>query len=90
MAFRVHSGPARSAKLPPPLERDHSLYKEFNTLDEALGWARHVNKSGHITLLIEGDDGTCLTKQEVFAALKHPESDSDDTPERERPCGWRH
>lgn len=77
-------------KLPPALERDHSLYKEFDSLDAALGWARHVNKSGRVTLLIEGDDGTHMTRQEVFAALKHPESDSDDAPEREGPRGWRH
>jgi len=27
-----------------------------------------------VTLLIEGDDGTHLTKQEIAAALRHPEN----------------
>jgi hypothetical protein len=32
-----------------------------------------VNSRGDVALLIEGDDGTCLGKQEIAAALKHPE-----------------
>jgi hypothetical protein len=38
-----------------------------------LGWARHVNDGGRVALLIEGDDGTQLTKKEISAALRHPE-----------------
>jgi hypothetical protein len=50
------------------------LYKEFDTLDGALSWARHVNEAGRTPLSIEGDDGTAMGKQEIAAALRHPES----------------
>jgi hypothetical protein len=35
-----------------------------------MSWAQHVNGSGRVTLLIEGDDGTRLTKQQITTALK--------------------
>jgi hypothetical protein len=73
MTYRVYSGPPGSEVLP-PMEKGRWLYKEFGLLDEALSWARHVNDGGRVTLLIEGDDGTCLTKTEVAAALTHPEA----------------
>jgi hypothetical protein len=72
MAYRVYSGPP-GTEIVPPLEKERWLYKEFGLLDEALGWARHVNERGRVTLLIEGDDGTRLTKKEILAALNHPE-----------------
>jgi hypothetical protein len=74
MTYRVYSGP-RGAKAISPLERDHQLYKEFNLLDEAMSWARHVNKRGRVALLIEGDDGTRLTKLEIASALKSPDAE---------------
>jgi hypothetical protein len=55
------------------MEKERWLYKEFGLLDDALRWARHVNNGGRVALLIEGDDGTQLTKQEIAAALRHPE-----------------
>jgi hypothetical protein len=73
MTYRVYSGPRGSQPIS-PLEKDRHLFKEFTLLDEAMSWARHVNDSGRITLLIEGDDGTRLTKQEIVAALQHSES----------------
>ncbi len=73
MTYRVYSGPRGSQSIS-PLERDRHLYKEFGTLDEAMGWARHINDSGRVALLIEGDDGTRLTKQQIVAALKSPSS----------------
>ncbi len=73
MTYRVYSGPRGSESIS-PLEKDQHLFKEFNLLDEAMSWARHVNESGRVTLLIEGDDGTRLTKQQVAAALQHPEA----------------
>jgi hypothetical protein len=57
MAYRVYSGPRGSERVP-PLEKDSWLYKEFALLDEAMSWARHVNKGDRVALLIEGDDGT--------------------------------
>jgi len=71
--YRVYSGP-RGSESVPPLEKDKWLFKEFGALDDALGWARHVNEGGRVTLLIEGDDGTKLTKLDIAAALKHSEA----------------
>ncbi len=76
MAYRVYSGPRGSEFT--PLEKDRQLYKEFSVLDEAMSWARHVNKAGRVALLIEGDDGTHLTKQQIATALKSPESEDHD------------
>jgi hypothetical protein len=72
MTYRVYSGPRGSQSIS-PLEKDRHLYKEFGLLDEAMGWARHINDSGRVALLIEGDDGTRLTKQQIVAALKGPD-----------------
>ncbi|MGH6673279.1 MAG: hypothetical protein ACRECV_15070 [Xanthobacteraceae bacterium] len=72
MTYRVYSGPRGSQSIS-PAEKDRHLYKEFNLLDEAMSWARHVNGSGRVTLLIDGDDGTLLTRQQIVAALKTPE-----------------
>jgi hypothetical protein len=72
MTYRVYSGPPGTERVP-PMEKERWLYKEFGLLDDALGWARHVNESGRVTLMIEGDDGTQLSKQEISAALRHPE-----------------
>ena len=73
MTYRVYSGPPGSDVVP-PMEKERWLYKEFGLLDEALGWARHVNDGGRVALLIEGDDGTQMSKREISAALRHPEA----------------
>jgi len=73
MTYRVYSGPRGSQSIS-PLEKDRHLYKEFSILDEAMNWARHINDSGRVALLIEGDDGTRLTKQQIVAALKSPDA----------------
>jgi hypothetical protein len=72
MTYRVYSGP-RGSQAISPLEKDRHLYKEFSTLDEAISWSRHINEGGRVALLIEGDDGTRLTKQQIVNALKNPE-----------------
>jgi hypothetical protein len=71
MTYRVYSGPRGSQSIS-PLEKDRHLYKELGTLDEAMSWAQHINDSGRVSLLIEGDDGTRLTKQQIVAALRTP------------------
>lgn len=68
MTYRVYSGPRGSESIS-PMEKDKALYKEFGRLDEALNWARHLNSHEHVALLIEGDDGTRLTKHEIAAEL---------------------
>jgi hypothetical protein len=39
-------------------------------LDDALSWARHLEESGRIPLLIEGDDGTRLDRRAIVDALR--------------------
>jgi hypothetical protein len=74
MSYRVYSGP-HGAGVPKALERDRMLFKEFASLDEAMSWAGHVNTSGLTALLVEGDDGTHIEKQEITAALRHRETE---------------
>ena len=73
MTYRTYSGP-RGSETIAPLEKDRLLYKEFDTLDAALAWARRVNDGGRVALLIEGDDGTHLGKREIAGALHHREA----------------
>lgn len=73
MSYRVYVGPPGTEKIS-PLEKDQLLFKEFASLDDAFGWARHVNGSGRVTLAIDGDDGISLDKREIAAALQHSES----------------
>jgi hypothetical protein len=73
MTYRVYFGPRGSDAIS-AIEKDRHLFMEFSLLDEAMIWARHVNNGGRVTLLIEGDDGTRLTKQEIAAALKSRDS----------------
>jgi len=79
MAYRVYSGPKGSPPLK-PIEKDRMLYKEFSGLDEAMSWARHVNDTGLTALLIEGDDGTSIAKQEIATALRHQETERASRP----------
>ncbi len=73
MGYRVYSGP-RGSQIGSALDKERLLYKEFDTLDGAFAWARHVNDGGRVTLLIEGDDGTRFSKQEIAGTLRHPEN----------------
>src|ERR1043165_9559531 len=73
MRYRVYVG-SRGSEAISPLQKDQFLFKEFSSLDEAFGWARHVNGSGRVTLLIDGDDGTSFSRNEIAAALHHPDS----------------
>lgn len=77
MTFRVYSGPRGSQSIS-PLDKDKHLFKEFATLDEAMSWARHINNGGRVALLIEGDDGTRLTKQQIVTALKSPDAEESE------------
>jgi hypothetical protein len=74
MTYKVYSGPRGSQPIS-PLDKDKHLFKEFGSLDEAMAWARHVNNGGRVALLVEGDDGTRLTKQQIVTALKNPDSE---------------
>ena len=52
MHYRVYSVPKGSPDLS-PLEKSQLLFKEFADLDDALSWARHLEGTGRIPLLIE-------------------------------------
>jgi hypothetical protein len=68
MSYRVYSGPKGSEDIS-PMTKSQALFKQFDMLDEALAWARHVGQSGRVPLLIEGDDGTRMDRREIGAAL---------------------
>lgn len=73
MAYRVYSGPPGTESIS-PMEKEKQLYKELNSLDEAVGWARHVSDTGRVALLIEGDDGTRMDKEAIAAAIRQPQA----------------
>jgi hypothetical protein len=68
MTYRVYSGPKGTQSFS-PIDKEHMLFKQVNALDEALSWAGHIEKTGRVALLIEGDDGTRLDRREIGAAL---------------------
>jgi hypothetical protein len=51
------------------MAKEQMLYKEFTALDDALSWARHVERDGRVPLLIEGDDGTRMDRRTIADAL---------------------
>ena len=69
MRYRVYSGPAGTDDVS-LVRQDQMLFKDFTSLDEALSWARHLDKGGRTPLLIEGDDGTRMNKREIGEALR--------------------
>ena len=69
MQYRVYSGPKGSEDVS-AIMKEQMLYKEFAALDDALSWARHVEQEGRCPLLIEGDDGTRLTRRDIVNALR--------------------
>jgi hypothetical protein len=69
MRYRVYSGPKGTGEVS-PLEKEQLLFKEFDGLDDALTWSRHVERKGRVPLLIEGDDGTRMNKRAIVDALR--------------------
>jgi len=69
MAYRVYSGPKGSSDVS-PFEKSEMLFKQLATLDEALSWARHVERTGRRPLLLEGDDGTRMDRRAIVDALR--------------------
>jgi hypothetical protein len=68
MTYRVYSGPKGTPSFS-AIDKELMLYKEFSVLDEALAWAGHIDKTGRVVLLIEGDDGTRFDRREIGDAL---------------------
>jgi hypothetical protein len=54
-----------------------STRRAGSSADEAMIWARHINNKGRVALLVEGDDDTRLTKQQIATALKSPDDAGD-------------
>ena len=69
MRYRVYSGPKGSGEIS-PLTKEKMLFKEFNSMDQALSWSRHVESEGRTPLLIEGDDGTRMDRRAIADALR--------------------
>ena len=69
MTYRVYSAPKGSADVS-PLKKSQLLFKQLHTLDEALSWARHLERTDRIPLLIEGDDGTRMDRRAIVDALR--------------------
>jgi hypothetical protein len=69
MRYRVYSGSRGSADQV-VLVKENLLFKELTALDEALSWSRHLESTGCVPLLIEGDDGTHMTKRDIAEALR--------------------
>ena len=69
MQYRVFSGPQGSDDVS-PFEKSQMLFKEFTMLDDALSWARHLEETGRVPLLIEGDDGTHMNRRDIVDALR--------------------
>ena len=69
MSYRVYSGPKGSGDIS-PLAKSQNLFKQFEALDEALSWARHLDETGRVALLIEGDDGTRMDRRTIGDALR--------------------
>ena len=74
MQFRLYSGP-RGAEPIRAIDKGKTLFKQFGSLDEALGFAHHLDRQGQVALLIEGDDGTSFTREEIAAMLRHSDFD---------------
>lgn len=69
MHYRVYSGPKGCDDIS-PIAKDKMLFKQFVALDDALAWARHVEREGRTPLLIEGDDGTRMDRRAIGDALR--------------------
>jgi hypothetical protein len=69
MRYRFYSGPKGSADVS-GLGKDQMLFKEFDRLDDALAWSRHVEKGGRVPLRIGGDDGTRMDRRAIADALR--------------------
>jgi hypothetical protein len=69
MHYRVYSGPKGSDDIA-PFEKSQLLFKEFADLDDALSWARHLEGTGRIPLLIEGDDGRRMNRRAIADAVR--------------------
>jgi hypothetical protein len=69
MSYRLYLGPATAEDLKPS-ERGGALFKEFRLLDDAIQFARHLERKDRVALLLEGDDGTRMNRREIAMATQ--------------------
>jgi hypothetical protein len=69
MRYRVYSG-RRGLRTIAPQERDGKPFTEFAAAHDALAWADWLRRSGHVALLVMGDDGAQPSQQETKTVLK--------------------
>jgi hypothetical protein len=70
MQYRLYTGP-RGAEPIRAIDKDKMLFKSFGSLDEALAFASHLDRTGQVALSIDGDDGTSFGRNEIAALLQH-------------------
>jgi hypothetical protein len=68
MAYRVYSGEL-GARAISPRDKSRTPYTEFESADDAMLWAQRLRAHGRVALLVIGDDGTRLGKQEIADAI---------------------
>ena len=68
MGYRVYSGEL-GARVLSPRDKSRPPYTEFESADDALLWAQRLRAHGRVALLVIGDDGTSLDKQDMADAL---------------------
>lgn len=69
IAYRVYSAPKGVDDFS-LIARRRTLFKQFETFDDALAWARNVDQAGDVPLIIDGDDGTYVDRVELAAMLR--------------------
>lgn len=67
MSYRLYPGPAGAEDL--KTSDRSALYKEFRLFDDAIQFARGLQRRGRVALLLEGDDGTRMNRREIAAAV---------------------
>ena len=67
--YRAYYGAAGCGPVP-PLEKGRWPFREFTNLDDALFWAREAIKRGTTVTMIQGDDGTWLSRNEIASSVR--------------------
>jgi hypothetical protein len=68
MGYRVYSGELGSRAIS-PRDKSRPPYTEFESADDALLWAQRLRAHGRVALLVIGDDGTQLGKDDIANAI---------------------
>lgn len=72
--YKVYWTKGQAAENAPPAPKDQWSLSEYHSLDEALGWARQVNRMLGVTWLISCPTGPTMTKVEIEEILRKREA----------------